>query len=860
MAQVTPMMQQYLQLKEQHKDEILMFRLGDFYEMFFDDAKLVSRELGLTLTGRNCGLEERAPMCGVPHHALDNYVSKLIAKGYKVAICDQMEDPSQTKTIVKREITRIITPGTVIESSILTEGENNYILSVHFGDSDISVCYSDISTGEFCVIDTLDEQKLLSELTRLSPREVITGDSNAKRLLTLCKKLNNSALYVNTCPDYAFEYKIAQDLLLSHFQVQSLKGFGIGDKDGAICAAGALMHYLKETQKNALTHINKISLQQDSAHMVLDSSTCRNLELTQTMIQGGKRGSLLWVLDKTRTAAGARKLKQYLLHPLKEIGQIKERLDAVEAILNDGYIKTTLTEYLGNIYDFERIISKISYETLDARDCITLKNSLAYLPEIKKIIADAPALLIRTLHDDIDELQDIYELLDRAIAEDPVAGITSGGIIKAGYNTEVDTLRTATDEGMQWLAVLEKKEKEATGIKNLKIRFNKVFGYYIEVSKSNLSQVPYRYTRKQTLVNAERFITEELKEMEETIMGAEEKRNALEYRLFAAIREVLAGHIPRIQQTAAAIAALDVLLAFANLSYSNSYVKPNMTENGAIRLVDSRHPVVEQSSRESFVPNDVLLDHDQNNMLLITGPNMSGKSTYMRQTGLIVLMAHIGCFVPAASAAICVVDRIFTRVGASDDLASGQSTFMVEMNELANILNNATERSLVILDEIGRGTSTVDGLSIAWASVEYMISRIRAKTMFATHYHELIELENLFPQVKNCSVAVSEIGQEIVFLHKIIEGGTDKSFGIEVARLAGLPQELISSARICLEQLQEHELSLTRQPPTKAAEPGTVREPHYLSPLRRLDINSLTPIEALNVLHNVKKEMENEAD
>jgi len=835
-----------------------MFRLGDFYEMFFEDAKLVSKELGLTLTGRNCGLEERAPMCGVPHHALDNYVAKLIAKGFKVAICDQMEDPSQTKTIVKREITRIITPGTVIESAILNEGENNYILSVYFEDDRVAICYADISTGEFCVVDSMDEPKLLSELTRLSPREVITGDSHARHLLTLCKKFSDSGLYVNTCPDYAYEYKFAKDALLSHFQVQSLKGFGIENKNEAICAAGALMHYLKETQKNALTHINKITLQQESAYMVLDSNTCRNLELTQTMIQGGKRGSLLWVLDKTRTAAGARKLKQYLLHPLKDIYQIQERLDAVENLLNDTYMKSTMTEYLGNIYDFERIISKISYATLDARDCITLKNSLAYLPEIKKVISQAKAPLIMKLRSEIDELQDVHELLDRAIAEDPATSVTNGNIIKAGYNAEVDKLRTASEEGMQWLALLEAKEKEETGIKNLKIRFNKVFGYYIEVSKSNLSQVPYRYTRKQTLVNGERFITEELKEMEEKIVGAEEKRNDLEYRLFTAIREVLSKHIPRIQQTASAIAALDVMLSFANLSYSNGYVKPNMTEDGRICLVDSRHPVVEQSSRESFVPNDVLLDNDENNMLLITGPNMSGKSTYMRQVGLIVLMAHIGCFVPAGSADICVVDRIFTRVGASDDLASGQSTFMVEMNELANILHNATEKSLVILDEIGRGTSTVDGLSIAWASVEYMISRIRAKTMFATHYHELIELENLYSQVKNCSVAVSEIGQEIVFLHKIVQGGTDKSFGIEVARLAGLPQELISSARVCLEQLQKHELSMTQKAPA-TMEQGAP-EPLYLSSLRRLDINSLTPIEALNVLHNVKKEMENEAD
>lgn len=859
MAQVTPMMQQYLSLKEGHKDCILMFRLGDFYEMFFEDAKIASRELDIVLTGRNCGLEERAPMCGVPHHSVDTYVAKLIAKGYKVAMCDQMEDPAATKTIVKRDITRIITPGTVIEHAILNETENNYILSIFFSDTEeIGLCYCDISTGEFVVLDGLQETQLINELTRINPKEIIVGDGQAKQLLDLLKRVNNNNVSVNNSPDYTYELGIATDCLLKHFRVKSLKGFGCEKNEDALRAAGALMQYLKFTQKNALLHINKIVMQNESAYMILDNSTCRNLELTQTIMQGSKRDSLLWVMDKTKTAAGARKLKQYLLHPLKDKKQINERLDAVEDIKNNARLKAELGEYLGHVYDLERIISKISYKSLDARDCLTLKNSIAVLPEIKKLIADRKSGLLQRLHDEIDEMPDIFSLLDESINEDAPAGITDGNIIKHGYSAEVDRLYSAETEGKNWLATLEAKEKEETGIKNLRIRYNKVIGYYIEVSKSNLPQVPYRYNRKQTLVNGERFITEELKEIEETILGAEEKKKDLEYKLFVQVRDTLEENIPRIQRTASAIAVLDVMQSFAAIAYENHYVRPKMTEDGVIKLSESRHPVVEKTAKISFVPNDVLLDGQEHNMMLITGPNMAGKSTYMRQTGLIVLMAHVGSFVPAKKAELCVVDRIFTRVGASDDLASGQSTFMVEMNELANILNNATSRSLLILDEIGRGTSTVDGLSIAWATVEHVVKKLKAKTMFATHYHELIELETLYESVKNCSVAVSEVGKEIVFLHKIVAGGTDKSFGIEVAKLAGLPNELIEKARSMLEQLQDYEIKVTdRQKKNAEQKKEPVQLPRWLQPLKNVDINALTPIEALNMLYTMRKEMDN---
>ncbi|MDL2238365.1 DNA mismatch repair protein MutS [Christensenellaceae bacterium OttesenSCG-928-K19] len=861
MAKLTPMMQQYMDLKEEYTDSILMFRLGDFYEMFFEDAKIVARELELVLTGRDCGLEERAPMCGVPHHAVDTYVGRLIEKGYKVAICDQLEDPSTVKGIVKRGVTRVITPGTVVDNSMLDEAENNYILSVSYNGDLAGICYCDVSTGEFLISDELDMQKLQNELTRIAPKEVIAADSFMKRTLQLLDKLGMKHAYVTPYFDWAYEYKTAVDTLQKHFKVTSLSAFGCDDMQVALCAAGALMQYLQQTQKNALLHINRIVPLVETQYMILDSTTCRNLELTQTLMSGSKKGSLLWLLDKTKTAPGARLLKKYVLQPLKSVDAITARLDAVQEIYDDMHLKGSLIEYLGEIYDLERIISRISYGTINARDCISLKNSLRVLPAVKSLLSDTSASLLKEINDDIDPLEDLYELLERAIDEDAPISITDGNIIKKGFHPEVDTLINTAENGQNWLMELETREKEETGIKNLKVRFNKVFGYYIEVTKSYLNIVPYRYMRKQTLANCERYITEELKEMEDSILGAEEKRNRLEYDIFLQLRETLAENISRVQSCASAIAALDVLQSFSRVASENNYIRPVIVDNGTIKLKDSRHPVVEKMMKDMFVPNDVALNQKDRNLLLITGPNMAGKSTYMRQIGLIVLMAHIGCFVPAKSAKVCLVDRIFTRVGASDDLAAGQSTFMVEMNELANILHNATSKSLLILDEIGRGTSTIDGLSIAWASAEYIANRIKAKTLFATHYHELVELEHTFKGVKNCSVAVKEIGHEIVFLHKIVDGGTDKSFGIEVARLAGLPKEVIEKAKERMQTLQNLEYSLVENnivDSTAADHNEKNTLPNSVRSLMKLNVDTLTPIEALNLVYNLKSELEGE--
>ncbi|MEA4852672.1 MAG: DNA mismatch repair protein MutS [Christensenella sp.] len=866
MANLTPMMQQYLKLKEEYPDCILMFRLGDFYEMFFEDAVTASRVLELVLTGRNCGLEERAPMCGVPYHAIDTYLAKLVEAGYKVAICDQLEDPSVAKGIVKRGITRVVTPGTVVEKSVLDEHENNYILSVFFGSGEeAGICYCDVSTGEFCISETKDDAQLLNEMTRLAPKEILTADLQVKKLLSVIEKTPLKKSFVNPYFDWAFTTETAQKALCAHYKVQSLSAYGCDGYTDGICAGGALMQYLQDTQKNTLMHITTLKSLRDDSFMTLDPSTRRNLELTQTLMEGTKKGSLLWLLDKTKTAMGARLLKQYLLQPLKTLDKINDRLCAVEELFNDFYLRSSLGEALSEIYDLERIITRISYGTINARDCLALKSSLVALPGIKNLLSSTKSALLTEALEGLDGLEDIRDLLEQCINEDAPVSITDGGIIKKGYNEEADKLADAAINGKNWLVELEAREKEATGIKNLKIRYNKVFGYYIEVTKSNLTQVPYRYLRKQTLVNCERFITEELKEMEETILGAQEKRNALEYQLFLEIREKLAGAIERMQHCATRIALLDVMQSFASVAYENGYVRPNMSENGTISIKNGRHPVVESLLKNEFVPNDALLDNGNDAMLLITGPNMAGKSTYMRQVGLIVLMAHMGCFVPAESAEICLVDRVFTRVGASDNLASGQSTFMVEMNELANILNNATSRSLLILDEIGRGTSTTDGLSIAWASVEYIIEKLHAKTLFATHYHELVELEQMFSGIRNYSVAVKELGNDIVFLHKIIRGGTDRSFGVEVAKLAGLPAQVTDRANLFLEQLQDYRISLTenneamiRNEDCKTDQSQHETAEKCLEAINHIQVDTLSPIEALNFIYQLKKEINHE--
>ncbi len=859
---LTPMMQQYLDLKEEYQDCILMFRLGDFYEMFFDDAKTASNVLEIALTGRDCGMQERAPMCGVPHHSVDNYIAKLIAQGYKVAICDQLEAPVAGKSIVKRGITRVITPGTVIENSMLEEGENNYLMCIAYPKEKegniIGISYCDVSTGELCTASFEEESGLLNEIIRVNPKEIITADSHIKNLLITLEHARLKHIFANPYFDYAFDEQNAKDRLKEHFKVHNLDAFSLGHSQ--IVSTGALVGYLYGTQKNSLLHINKIVNKNKDNYITIDNNTRRNLELTRTIKDNSKKGSLLWLINKTKTAMGARLLNKYILVPLKNPKEINLRLDAVEEIKEDMYLRNSLCEYLKGVYDLERIITKISYGTIDGRDCLSLKNSLNAIPYIKELLKDAKSDLLKEIYANTDTLEDVYSLLNEAINEDCPHSITEGNIIKQGFSVEVDALIDACINGKNWLAELEAKEREQTGIKNLKIGYNKVFGYFIEVTKSNITQVPYRYLRKQTLSNCERYITEELKSLEDTILGGEEKRNTLEYKLFLELRDYIATCIERIQQTAANIAILDCMQSFAFVAYENNYVKPKIKTNGKIDIKEGRHPVVEKLNKMTFVPNDALLDKETNNMLLITGPNMAGKSTFMRQIGLIVLMAQIGCFVPAKSAEISIVDRIFTRVGASDDLASGQSTFMVEMNELANILNCATKDSLIILDEIGRGTSTVDGMSIAWASIEYIINKIGAKTLFATHYHELTELEHTFKNLKNFSVAVKEMGSEIIFLHKIIKGGTDKSFGIEVARLAGLPNEVITQANKFLDILQKFELSLSNaNDATKGEKPKQPKSlPKFLKQLDNIDLNSLTPIEALNVLNSLKQDYENE--
>jgi DNA mismatch repair protein MutS len=863
MAQLTPMMQQYMKIKEEYSDCILLFRLGDFYEMFFDDAQTVSEELDLVLTGRDCGLEERAPMCGVPYHAVDSYVNRLLQNNHKVAICDQLEDPAQAHGMVKRGVTRVITPGTVTEPAMLSETENSYILSIaHENDPHTTgICYADVSTGEFIAYEFKgNDASLQGEIARIAPKEMIFSQNQETWIQSVLKDPRLKNIYLNSYFDWAYEREAAQKALEDHFKTKGLNAYGISDQPSAIRAAGALMNYLVETQKNSLAHINTIKVPAIDDTLVIDSTAARNLEITQTIMDGSKKGSLLWLLDKTKTSLGARLLKRILLRPLRDMGQINARLDAVGELKENLSFMQDVQEELSGIYDLERLLARISYASLNARDCNSLRHSLSRLPRIRNLLTRTDIPLLQNLYNDIDPLSDIHELLSSSISEDPPSGLRDGNIIKEGYNEEADRLRKASREGKQWLLQLEAKEKELTGIKNLKIGYNKVFGYFLEVTKSYQNLVPYRYIRKQTLANCERYITEELKEMEETILNAEEKLCHLEYGIFLEIRTHLEKSVPRIQKTAHAVAMLDVLQSLGSVAYEFGYNRPQILKNGKIYLKDGRHPVIEKIMKQNFVPNDVTLDMKENNLLLITGPNMAGKSTYMRQVGLIAIMAHIGSFVPASIARISLLDRIFTRVGASDDLASGQSTFMVEMNELANILNNATENSLIILDEIGRGTSTIDGLSIAWATVEYLLSHIRAKTLFATHFHELIELENQYPGIKNYSIAVREFGHEIIFLHKIIKGGTDKSFGVEVARLAGLPKELTSNAKKMLLRLNKNEPSILENHNAESNKDVAFPESHQsiLKRIKKTDINALTPLEALNMLSLFSEELRNE--
>lgn len=856
MAGLTPMMQQYMEVKSKYKDCILFYRLGDFYEMFFDDALTASRELELTLTGRDCGLSERAPMCGVPYHAVETYLNRLIEKGYKVAICEQMEDPALAKGLVQRDVIRVVTPGTVIESGMLDERSNNFLLSVCFSGEKAGLAFADVSTGEFFVHQVEDAGRTLAdEVTRISPVEIIASD-----LVRLREYVNRDDLSMSERPGTTFQYQNASETLCKHFHLQDLSPLGLTDEYRlAAQAAGALMHYLDETQKNALEHITELRIYQGGDTMLLDRNTRRNLELTESLRSRTKKGSLLWLMDKTSTAMGGRLLRSWIEQPLVNREEILRRLDAVEEFTSQHVLTMTLSEELQGVYDVERLLSKVSYKSLNARDCLSLCASLKKVPGIRNLLSGAQSQGVQAVYALLDPLEDLTGLLERAIHPDAPPVISEGGIIRDGYSAILDEYRSAATNGKQWIIDLEAKEREATGIKNLRIQYNRVFGYYIEVTKSYYDMVPMRYQRRQTLANSERYITPELREIEQKIVGAQEQSVRLELQLFTEIREKIAGEIVRIQHTAQGLKTLDALLSLAKVAVSNHYVRPEITQDGSLEIIEGRHPVVEQTMQEGgFVPNDAVMDQDQARMLIITGPNMAGKSTYMRQVALITLMAHLGSFVPAKSAKIPIVDRIFTRVGASDDLASGQSTFMVEMSETAYILRNATRHSLIILDEIGRGTSTFDGLAIAWAVVEYLCdpARVGAKTLFATHYHELSELEGHVEGVQNYCISVKEHGEDVIFLRKIVRGGADKSFGIHVARLAGVPHPVLVRAHEIQARLEVSDVNKIGQ---NILEEGTARENEQVSlfdvgkteiinELQNLDVMALTPIDAMNKL------------
>ncbi|OUP88158.1 UNVERIFIED_ORG: DNA mismatch repair protein MutS [Lacrimispora saccharolytica] len=886
MAQLSPMMTHYLETKKQYPDCILFYRLGDFYEMFFEDAKTASRELEITLTGKECGLEERAPMCGVPYHAVESYLNKLVQKGYKVAIAEQMEDPKTAKGLVKREVIRVVTPGTITNSQALEESKNNYLMGIVYMDGMFGISSVDISTGDYLVTEVKSERTLLDEIFKFAPSEIICNEAFYMSGVDLEELKNRLHVVVTALENRFFSDDSCRRLLREHFHVNHLDGLGLSEYEAGTIAAGAVLSYLYETQKSTLDHLTAITPYTTGQYMMLDTSTRRNLELTETLREKQKRGTLLWVLDKTKTAMGARMLRSFVEQPLIDREGILARQNAIEE-LNMNYIsREEMAEYLNAIYDLERLIGRISYKTANPRDLIAFKNSLAMLPHIKKILGEFGADLLREVDSGMDTLEELTALIEHAIVDDPPISVRDGGIIKDGYSEEADRLRHAKTEGKDWLAALEAEEREKTGIKNLKIKFNKVFGYYFEVTNSFKDQVPDYFVRRQTLTNAERFTTDRLKELEGTILGAEDRLFSLEYDLFCQVRDTAGAQVEKIQQTAKAIALLDVLLSLSTVATRHNYVKPKINERGVIHIKNGRHPVVEQMMRDDmFVSNDTYLDNGKNRISIITGPNMAGKSTYMRQTALITLMAQIGSFVPADEANIGLCDRIFTRVGASDDLASGQSTFMVEMTEVANILRNATRNSLLILDEIGRGTSTFDGLSIAWAVVEYISNTktLGAKTLFATHYHELTELEGAISGVNNYCIAVKEQGDNIVFLRKIVKGGADKSYGIQVAKLAGVPEQVITRAKELVEELSDADItarakeiasgSRTVQPKKSVERPDevdlqqmsifdTVREEDIIRELMEIDISRLSPVEALVTLDKFQSRLKNrwEAD
>ena len=868
MGALTPMMQQYLEIKEQYKDCILFFRLGDFYEMFFSDAELASRELEITLTGRDCGLDERAPMCGVPYHAVDSYISRLILKGYKVAICEQVEDPALAKGIVRRDVIRVVTPGTVTDSSMLEEKKNNYLMCIYRFKHLYGLAIVDISTGEFSCTrinwgNTLG--KLLDEIAKYSPSEIVanSGFCNDPAVLGAVRRRFN--VYITNLDDAYFEEAAAISKIKSKFENFS---FQEREFDLSINASGAMLSYLEQTQKVNLEHIQNISSYKIEEFMVLDVSTRRNLELTETMREKNRKGTLLWVLDRTITTMGGRCIRKWIEQPLINIGDIQDRLQAVSEFKEKFMVRMEIRELLKNVYDIERLMGKVILGSVNCRDLIALKNSIGQVPYIKNILNGCGSELSTDINSRMDNLEDIYTLIDESIVEDPPVSVKEGMIIKTGYNAEVDRLRKASTEGKDWVAALEAAEREKTGIRNLKVGFNKVFGYYLEVTKSYFHLVPPDYVRKQTLANCERFITQELKEMEDTILGAEEKVIELEYQIFTDIKAGIASQVSRIKDTGRCLAELDTICSLAEVADRENYCMPEVTSQDGIEIVEGRHPVVEKMLEQgTFVPNETTLDMEENRLSIITGPNMAGKSTYMRQVALIVLIAQIGSFVPAKSARIGIADRIFTRVGASDDLAAGQSTFMVEMSEVANILTNATSKSLLILDEIGRGTSTFDGLSIAWAVIEFICEKekLGCRTLFATHYHELTELEGKITGIKNYCISVKEKGEDIIFLRKIIRGGADGSYGIQVARLAGIPQPVIERAKELLKELEDSDISKREHRLRRSKMPvegqmdifsfnsETRGKNEIMEELKSLDISTMTPLEALNILYGLQQ-------
>lgn len=887
MAGLSPMMQQYVDTKKIYHDCILFYRLGDFYEMFFEDAVTASKALEITLTGKECGLEERAPMCGVPYHALDTYLNRLVQKGYKVAIAEQMEDAKQAKGLVRREVIRVVTPGTITSAQALDETRNNYLMGIVYLGDLFGVSTADISTGDFLVTEVSNARELLDEIHKFSPSEIICNEAFYMSGVNVDELKERYQVSISSLDHHFFSDESCRKVLREHYHVGSLDGLGLSDYEVGVIAAGSVMQYMYETQKSTLSHITTITPYTTGEYMIIDTSTRRNLELVETMREKQKRGTLLWVLDKTKTAMGARLLRTYIEQPLVQKEQIVERQNAIEE-LNQNYIsREEICEYLNPIYDLERLIGRISYKTANPRDLISFRNSLEMLPHIKNLLGEFNSTLLKRLWEELDTLEDIYDLIKRSIMEEPPISLRDGGMIRDGYHEGADKLRHAKTEGKTWLAELETREREKTGIKGLKVKYNKVFGYYFEVTNSFKDLVPEYFIRKQTLVNAERYTTDELKELEDIIMGAEDRLFSLEYDLFCEIRDLVGAEVLRIQKTAKAIAGIDVFASLSAVATRNNYVKPEINEKGTIEIKNGRHPVVELMLKDDlFVSNDTFLDNKKNRVSIITGPNMAGKSTYMRQTALIVLMAQLGSFVPADEADIGVCDRIFTRVGASDDLASGQSTFMVEMTEVANILRNATKDSLIILDEIGRGTSTFDGLSIAWAVVEHISNTkiLGAKTLFATHYHELTELEGTINGVTNYCIAVKERGDDIVFLRKIVKGGADKSYGIQVAKLAGVPESVIIRAKELVEELSSADITIrakeiaelsanttnvasatNRKPIQKPDEVDmlqmsifdTVKNDDIIKEIEELELGNVTPFEALSFLNQIQSKLKN---